>query len=213
MSLRTFCTKSVVSCLLFTFFFYHFKDKFPLSNDISSNDVVSRLALLTLHFPKLRILWCQSPHATAELFEELKVGTFQSKPMLMTLFLAYGNNPRCCQFRITSRNFSHLIFFVLVFVFSRSFECLMYPNRMWKHSLIVLPFIWHPYPRALLILFVIWPLFLLILLSFCLRLRENNQLLMWLPWWRVRLRKKMITNQNTWTDITPPHRLFLLSEF
>ncbi|XP_037007106.2 DNA repair endonuclease XPF [Artibeus jamaicensis] len=44
--------------------------------EISSNDVSSKLTLLTLHFPRLRILWCCSPHATAELFEELK----QNKP-------------------------------------------------------------------------------------------------------------------------------------
>ncbi|XP_066130910.1 DNA repair endonuclease XPF [Saccopteryx bilineata] len=44
--------------------------------EISSNDISSKLTLLTLHFPRLRILWCPSPHATAELFEELK----QSKP-------------------------------------------------------------------------------------------------------------------------------------
>ena len=44
--------------------------------EISSNDVSSKLTLLTLHFPRLRILWCPSPHATAELFEELK----QNKP-------------------------------------------------------------------------------------------------------------------------------------
>ncbi|NWR32384.1 XPF endonuclease, partial [Tachuris rubrigastra] len=43
-----------------------------LQQEISSNDVTSKLTLLTLHFPKLRILWCPSPHATAELFEELK---------------------------------------------------------------------------------------------------------------------------------------------
>ncbi|XP_045675527.1 DNA repair endonuclease XPF [Phyllostomus hastatus] len=44
--------------------------------EISSNDISSKLTLLTLHFPRLRILWCCSPHATAELFEELK----QNKP-------------------------------------------------------------------------------------------------------------------------------------
>ncbi|XP_061174934.1 DNA repair endonuclease XPF-like [Saccostrea echinata] len=44
------------------------------SSEVSIQDVTSRLALLTLHFPKLRILWCQTPYATAELFEELKVG-------------------------------------------------------------------------------------------------------------------------------------------
>lgn len=43
-----------------------------LHQEISSNDITSKLTLLTLHFPKLRILWCPSPHATAELFEELK---------------------------------------------------------------------------------------------------------------------------------------------
>uniref|UniRef100_A0A667X524 DNA repair endonuclease XPF n=2 Tax=Myripristis murdjan TaxID=586833 RepID=A0A667X524_9TELE len=42
--------------------------------EISSNDITSKLTLLTLHFPRLRILWCPSPHATAELFEELKRG-------------------------------------------------------------------------------------------------------------------------------------------
>lgn len=44
--------------------------------EISGNDVSSKLTLLTLHFPRLRILWSPSPHATAELFEELK----QNKP-------------------------------------------------------------------------------------------------------------------------------------
>uniref|UniRef100_A0A3P8RLI7 DNA repair endonuclease XPF n=1 Tax=Amphiprion percula TaxID=161767 RepID=A0A3P8RLI7_AMPPE len=43
-------------------------------HEISSNDVSSKLTLLTLHFPRLCILWCPSPHATAELFLELKQG-------------------------------------------------------------------------------------------------------------------------------------------
>lgn len=43
-----------------------------LHPEISSSDVTSKLALLTLHFPRLRLLWCPSPHAAAELFEELK---------------------------------------------------------------------------------------------------------------------------------------------
>lgn len=34
----------------------------------------SRLGLLTIHFPKLRILWCQSAHATSKLFRDLKKG-------------------------------------------------------------------------------------------------------------------------------------------
>ncbi|XP_061562791.1 DNA repair endonuclease XPF isoform X1 [Phycodurus eques] len=43
-------------------------------HEISANDVSSKLTLLTLHFPRLRILWCPSPHATGELFLELKKG-------------------------------------------------------------------------------------------------------------------------------------------
>ncbi|XP_043568043.1 DNA repair endonuclease XPF isoform X1 [Chiloscyllium plagiosum] len=40
--------------------------------DLSINDLTSKLTLLTLHFPRLRLLWCASPHVAAELFEELK---------------------------------------------------------------------------------------------------------------------------------------------
>jgi DNA excision repair protein ERCC-4 len=32
----------------------------------------SKLALLVMHFPKLRILWSKSPHETLRIFEELK---------------------------------------------------------------------------------------------------------------------------------------------
>merc|ERR1712113_313395 len=48
--------------------------KYYLSRDVAASDLVARLQLLTIHFPKLRILWSPSPHATAELFEELKRG-------------------------------------------------------------------------------------------------------------------------------------------
>ena len=45
-----------------------------LSQYIGSSDLVQRLQLLTIHFPKLRILWSPGPHATADLFAELKRG-------------------------------------------------------------------------------------------------------------------------------------------
>ena len=48
--------------------------RYYLSRDIASTDLTARLQLLTIHFPKLRVLWSPSPHATAELFEELKKG-------------------------------------------------------------------------------------------------------------------------------------------
>lgn len=43
-----------------------------LSNELRNQEVVSKLALLTLHFPQLRILWSQSPHHTTEIFDDLK---------------------------------------------------------------------------------------------------------------------------------------------
>lgn len=45
-----------------------------ISEDANSFDVQQKLLLLTLHFPKLKIIWSPSPYASAQLFEELKVG-------------------------------------------------------------------------------------------------------------------------------------------
>lgn len=42
---------------------------------VSSNvDITQKLQLLTIHFPKLRLVWSPSPYATAQLFDELKQG-------------------------------------------------------------------------------------------------------------------------------------------
>ncbi|XP_069693595.1 DNA repair endonuclease XPF [Periplaneta americana] len=51
-----------------------------VSNDITSNDVAAKLQLLTLHFPKLKLVWSPSPYATAQLFEELKQGREEPDP-------------------------------------------------------------------------------------------------------------------------------------
>ncbi|XP_071449641.1 DNA repair endonuclease XPF [Hetaerina americana] len=48
--------------------------KFYVSTDGRNTDVASRLQLLTIHFPRLRLVWSPSPYATAELFDELKQG-------------------------------------------------------------------------------------------------------------------------------------------
>ena len=50
-----------------------FQGKYQLRDDINSADVISRLTLLVLHFPRLRLFWCQSPYATAELFQAVKL--------------------------------------------------------------------------------------------------------------------------------------------
>jgi DNA excision repair protein ERCC-4 len=40
--------------------------------DIKIDSICSKIAILTLHFHKLRILWSRSPHETLKLFKELK---------------------------------------------------------------------------------------------------------------------------------------------
>lgn len=48
-----------------------------LGDDVSSKALGSKLALLLLHFPKLRVLWSRSVHATAHLFAALKANAEQ----------------------------------------------------------------------------------------------------------------------------------------
>ena len=43
-----------------------------LPSDIRVSHIISRLALLTLNFPRLRLMWMRSPYATAKMFEILK---------------------------------------------------------------------------------------------------------------------------------------------
>ncbi|KAK7047730.1 DNA repair endonuclease XPF [Halocaridina rubra] len=53
---------------------FYLQGRYYLSSDGSSSakDVAAKLQLLTLHFPKLRLLWCPSPYASAEIFQLLK---------------------------------------------------------------------------------------------------------------------------------------------
>ncbi|XP_013114075.1 DNA repair endonuclease XPF [Stomoxys calcitrans] len=55
---------------------FHLQGKYMVSQNTSTTnaDIVQKLQLLTLHFPKLRLIWSPSPYATAQLFEELKLG-------------------------------------------------------------------------------------------------------------------------------------------
>lgn len=43
-----------------------------VSSDVSGQQLMSRLQLLTLHFPQLRLMWCPSPLASAQLLHQLK---------------------------------------------------------------------------------------------------------------------------------------------
>lgn len=39
---------------------------------MTPNSIISKLSLLALHFPRLRIIWSRSLHATSEIFASLK---------------------------------------------------------------------------------------------------------------------------------------------
>jgi DNA excision repair protein ERCC-4 len=43
-----------------------------LGVDIRNDSVCSKMAILTMHFPKLRILWSRTPHETLRIFKTLK---------------------------------------------------------------------------------------------------------------------------------------------
>lgn len=52
-----------------------------MSASNASSDLQSKLVLLTLAFPKLRIIWSSSPYQTAEIFESLKTQEPEPDPM------------------------------------------------------------------------------------------------------------------------------------
>ncbi|XP_037932072.1 DNA repair endonuclease XPF-like [Teleopsis dalmanni] len=58
---------------------FHLQGKYMISQNTSTAnaDIVQKLQLLTLHFPKLRLIWSPSPYATSQLFEDLKMGKEQ----------------------------------------------------------------------------------------------------------------------------------------
>lgn len=51
---------------------FSFQSAWDMSEDVTPNSIISKLSLLALHFPRLRIVWSRSLHATAEIFASLK---------------------------------------------------------------------------------------------------------------------------------------------
>ncbi len=49
---------------------------------MSNVDITQKLQLLTICFPKLRLVWSPSPYATAQLFEELKQNRDEPDPVV-----------------------------------------------------------------------------------------------------------------------------------
>lgn len=59
----------------------------------TQSDLQAKLVLLTLHFPKLRIIWSSSPYQTAEIFEELKKNEHEPDPLkAVSIGLADGED-------------------------------------------------------------------------------------------------------------------------
>jgi DNA excision repair protein ERCC-4 len=61
---------------------FHLQGRYMLSRDSESSntEIMQKLQLLTIHFPKLRLVWSPSPYATAQLFEEIKMNKEQPNP-------------------------------------------------------------------------------------------------------------------------------------
>lgn len=53
---------------------FSWQNNYMISSDGNSFHVQQKLLLLTLHFPKLKLIWSPSPYASAQLIEELKEG-------------------------------------------------------------------------------------------------------------------------------------------
>lgn len=61
---------------------FHLQGRYMLSRDseINNAEIMQKLQLLTIHYPKLRLVWSPSPYATAQLFEEIKQSKEQPDP-------------------------------------------------------------------------------------------------------------------------------------
>ncbi|GLT91150.1 hypothetical protein SLE2022_090520 [Rubroshorea leprosula] len=51
---------------------FSFQSVSDIGDDVTPNNIISKLSLLVLHFPRLRIIWSRGLHATAEIFASLK---------------------------------------------------------------------------------------------------------------------------------------------
>lgn len=60
----------------------------------TSSDLQSKIVMLTIAFPRLKIIWSSSPYQTAEIFEELKKNQDEPDPLrAVEIGLEAGNNP------------------------------------------------------------------------------------------------------------------------
>ncbi|KIJ60516.1 hypothetical protein HYDPIDRAFT_177372 [Hydnomerulius pinastri MD-312] len=56
------------------------KSSGPSESERGPPSIQSKLVLLTLHFPRVRIIWSSSPYATTDIFNDLKANNFEPDP-------------------------------------------------------------------------------------------------------------------------------------
>jgi DNA excision repair protein ERCC-4 len=75
------------------------------TSSIVGSDLQSKLVLLTLAFPRLRIIWSSSPYQTAEIFEELKKQQEEPDPIkAVQIGLGEGDDPESRTFNQTPQD-------------------------------------------------------------------------------------------------------------
>lgn len=67
------------------------KDATPREDTISEHEIQSKLVLLTLTFPRLRIIWSSSPFATANIVADLK-HTHQEPSVEKAILVGQGDD-------------------------------------------------------------------------------------------------------------------------
>ena len=76
-----------------------------LSTASNPQDLQSKLALLTLAFPRLKIIWSSSPYQTAEIFDELKKQQDEPDPIkAVQIGLVAGEDPSDQSFNQTPQD-------------------------------------------------------------------------------------------------------------
>ena len=76
-----------------------------LSTAANPSDLQSRLVLLTLAFPRLKVIWSSSPYQTAEIFEELKKNQDEPDPIkAVQIGLNAGEDPNDQSFNQTPQD-------------------------------------------------------------------------------------------------------------
>ena len=76
-----------------------------LTTAANPSDLQSRLVLLTLAFPRLKVIWSSSPYQTAEIFEELKKNQDEPDPIkAVQIGLNAGEDPTDQSFNQTPQD-------------------------------------------------------------------------------------------------------------